>query len=652
MPEQPTVSSSTSQGQDNDNGGSSSSTRTANDDTSSSHEEREEDEGDTRRTRRTTHEQALAHEQAQAQAQEEQQQDPDDEDNDRKLPASETATGRSSSSNTTATTVTRKSQPSNKPTRPLSAYNLFFRDESQRIRDSQVPVQQLYDSEAASENVDKPYPRDNFQMLAKVVSHRWNRLQPDQKKPYAEEAKMEMSNYQVRLKSWQMQQLLAQERELRAQEQQKQEQQVAEEDDDEEDGSYDAPQGTHVPPSSPAMLPQLLSAAMSGAVARRQPRASTTPLDPGNPLAALFASLAGLSSASSGSGQSSVPQTPEEQVRTAIFQVIIQRLENASMDTISRVVIFIDGLDQNSNSNINTSGVRSTSAIPSFPSPNVAEPNANPAAIMLQTLNTSTTLQNTNPLAALLSQLGTNSGVSAPEPPRPHALLSPPPAISQGMMVPSIQELFQALANSAGVSQDDGNPTGNSSEQHDYLSESHASPRSRRKRGRAQGQAEEDSYRASKRPPPHQPPQAQYETMAQSLEEAQQQPAAAATADHHSAFAQPPRQDRNAMPNSMETLMNLLVSAASSQPTIHQQRSRAVDVGESHQRSIPPPQEQQVRHASSAFSPLPAAPEQQQETPPTSSSSSNQQQQQQLLQSFLQLLQHQQQNNAGGGGST
>mmetsp|Transcript_9121 Transcript_9121/g.19679 ORF Transcript_9121/g.19679 Transcript_9121/m.19679 type:complete len:193 (-) Transcript_9121:120-698(-) len=77
-----------------------------------------------------------------------------------------------------------------KPKRPLSAYNLFFKDQRRQI------VEAKHSTHLAG----------GFVGLAKTVAAKWNVLEEDGKVPYQELARIEKLAYKKRLGEWKRQQ--------------------------------------------------------------------------------------------------------------------------------------------------------------------------------------------------------------------------------------------------------------------------------------------------------------------------------------------------------------------------------------------------------------------------------------------------------------
>ena len=107
-----------------------------------------------------------------------------------------------------AKTAKRKKwkKPKDKPKRPLSAYNLFFQHERERLLygDDEPP-------QAASQEDDKIIPsepdrkadgRIGFAALAKEVASKWRLLEPYEKESFEKEAEKEKDRYRSELAVW------------------------------------------------------------------------------------------------------------------------------------------------------------------------------------------------------------------------------------------------------------------------------------------------------------------------------------------------------------------------------------------------------------------------------------------------------------------
>lgn len=95
-------------------------------------------------------------------------------------------------------------KPKDKPKRPLSAYNIFFKEERARILDK-IP-----ESEKAGSGGDgktrkrkkRPHGKIGFENLAKVIGQRWQELTPEQVEYYKKKAEDDMKRYKDQMEEY------------------------------------------------------------------------------------------------------------------------------------------------------------------------------------------------------------------------------------------------------------------------------------------------------------------------------------------------------------------------------------------------------------------------------------------------------------------
>ena len=111
----------------------------------------------------------------------------------------------------------RPKKPKNKPKRPLSAYNIFFRDERANILAGIPDKDEDEDDVDDDENDDgldakkkssgkkrkrPPHGKIGFESLAKIVGQRWKELKPDELAKYKKLADVEMVRYRSEMESY------------------------------------------------------------------------------------------------------------------------------------------------------------------------------------------------------------------------------------------------------------------------------------------------------------------------------------------------------------------------------------------------------------------------------------------------------------------
>ena len=105
-----------------------------------------------------------------------------------------------------------RKKPKDKPKRPLSAYNIFFKEERQRILET--ITQASPSSSSDKDNIDKtedsssnnnrkrkksPHGKIGFENLARTIGQRWQQLSEDQVEYYKTQAATDMSRYKAEM---------------------------------------------------------------------------------------------------------------------------------------------------------------------------------------------------------------------------------------------------------------------------------------------------------------------------------------------------------------------------------------------------------------------------------------------------------------------
>lgn len=112
----------------------------------------------------------------------------------------------------------RPKKPKNKPKRPLSAYNIFFRDERANIlagipdKDDEEDEDQNDDHDDGLDGPKKkssgkkrkrpPHGKIGFESLAKIVGQRWKELKPEELAKYKKLADVDMVRYRAEMESY------------------------------------------------------------------------------------------------------------------------------------------------------------------------------------------------------------------------------------------------------------------------------------------------------------------------------------------------------------------------------------------------------------------------------------------------------------------
>mmetsp|Transcript_19365 Transcript_19365/g.39299 ORF Transcript_19365/g.39299 Transcript_19365/m.39299 type:complete len:323 (-) Transcript_19365:100-1068(-) len=95
----------------------------------------------------------------------------------------------------------RRKQPKDKPKRPLSAYNIFFKEERARL------LQKLDDAKQEKvpeeESNDKKTPsKIGFENLAKIIGSKWQDLTPTEVEYYKGKANVDMKRYKSEMETY------------------------------------------------------------------------------------------------------------------------------------------------------------------------------------------------------------------------------------------------------------------------------------------------------------------------------------------------------------------------------------------------------------------------------------------------------------------
>jgi hypothetical protein len=87
------------------------------------------------------------------------------------------------------------------PKRPLSAYNLFFREQRQELLGDEVssayPV-----TDQTKRKHRRSHGKIGFQQMANIIGKKWKSLAPDERKKYEDIAAVEKAKYQEQVEQW------------------------------------------------------------------------------------------------------------------------------------------------------------------------------------------------------------------------------------------------------------------------------------------------------------------------------------------------------------------------------------------------------------------------------------------------------------------
>lgn len=92
-------------------------------------------------------------------------------------------------------------KPREKPKRPLSAYNIFFKEERHRILD-QIPDSEAKLNPPKRKRKKKPHGKIGFETLAKRIGQRWKSLPADEMAVYKRKAADDMKRYKREMENY------------------------------------------------------------------------------------------------------------------------------------------------------------------------------------------------------------------------------------------------------------------------------------------------------------------------------------------------------------------------------------------------------------------------------------------------------------------
>jgi hypothetical protein len=93
-----------------------------------------------------------------------------------------------------------------KPKRPLSAYNIFFKEERQRILDNLPESSTVLDTASEEKpkrkRAHKPHGKIGFENLAKLIGERWHSLNPESADYYRNLAEEDSLRYRSEMEAY------------------------------------------------------------------------------------------------------------------------------------------------------------------------------------------------------------------------------------------------------------------------------------------------------------------------------------------------------------------------------------------------------------------------------------------------------------------
>jgi len=107
---------------------------------------------------------------------------------------------------------TTKKKPKDKPKRPLSAYNFFFKEEREKIlkvvlaedpaKFQSNPESNDYLDEAAIGRLKKEGGKVSFEEMGKIIGQRWKNIDPDRLSGYSEMASEDTERYKAEMQAY------------------------------------------------------------------------------------------------------------------------------------------------------------------------------------------------------------------------------------------------------------------------------------------------------------------------------------------------------------------------------------------------------------------------------------------------------------------
>jgi hypothetical protein len=93
----------------------------------------------------------------------------------------------------------KKDAANSKPKRPLSAYNVFFKEERNRILDTIPDSEAKEPSKSTRKRKKRPHGKIGFESLAKAIGKRWQSLSVEELAIYKAKAQEDMKRYKAEM---------------------------------------------------------------------------------------------------------------------------------------------------------------------------------------------------------------------------------------------------------------------------------------------------------------------------------------------------------------------------------------------------------------------------------------------------------------------